>query len=140
MRNSFHEWTPSKKWPSVSNLSNFVQAVEEAEDEDAKAAAELGMDHATYTDWAALIHQGCEIKARKLNMSVEEYKEYAWKIVVEARKRDWSDDPEIPEAGSSDEEFDEPPGAVIIVLDHFCYHMDDHEPGSCPAGARTYAC
>jgi hypothetical protein len=93
-----------------------VQAVEEAEEDDKKAAAELGMDHATYTDWAATIHKGCEVKARKMNMSVEEFKEYAWKVVVEARKRDWSGDPEIPEAGTSDEEFDEPPGASLPFL------------------------
>lgn len=90
----------------------MVQAIEEAEDEGAAEAARLGMDYATYTDWAAHIHQGCEVKAEKLGMTVDEYKEYAWKVVVEARRRDWSDDPEIPEAGSDNEGFDEPPGVL----------------------------
>lgn len=97
-----------------------MQAVEEAEDENATEAAKLGMDVATYTDWAALIHQGSEVKAQKLNMTVDEYKEYAWRVVVEARKRDWSDDPEIPEAGSSDEEFEQPPGTLQPAGRHAC--------------------
>lgn len=99
---------------------HHLQAVEDAEEEDATEAAKLGMDVATYTDWASMIHANSDVKARKLGMTVDEYKAYAWNVVVEARKRDWSDDTEIPDAGSSDEEFDEPPGVPHVLASVSC--------------------
>lgn len=96
----------------------FIQAVEEAQDEDEKAAAELGMDVPTYTDWAAHIHAGCDIKARQLNMTVDEYKQHAWRVIMEARKRDWTGDPEIREVDTDedDDAWDPPPGMLCSVV------------------------